>query len=65
MRKKKKIDRTVTIQRVKRDNEIIDDICKILLEGETNTKIGLSVTINRIKETVNFNDWLNKNLDQD
>lgn len=62
MRKKKKIDRTVTIQRVKRDNEIIDDICKILLEGETNTKIGLSVTINRIKETVNFNDWLNKNL---
>lgn len=63
MRKKKKIDRTVTIQRVKKDNEIIDDICKILLEGETNTKIGLSVTINRIKETVNFNDWLNKNLD--
>lgn len=63
MRKKKKIDRTVTIQRVKKDNEIIDDICKILLEGETNTKIGLSVTINRIKETVKFNDWLDKNLD--
>lgn len=35
----------------------IDELCQIIFEGE-NTKIGRTITIDRIKEFVNYNEWL-------
>lgn len=35
----------------------VDELCRIIFEGE-DTEIGRQITIDRIKEHINYNEWL-------
>ena len=61
MRKKKNVDKNITISHQLRHNEIIENICRAILEGE-DTDIGRAVTIERIKDFVGYKEWCSENI---
>lgn len=53
----------IKIEHQMRDYEIIEKVCQIILEGES-TNIGREITLDRIKDVIEYSEWIERNVNE-